>query len=101
MIKKEDIENFITLIEQLNNLQEKIKSYNSLAKINLLTCYDEKENDYCGLFLIDESNKNDNDWLKSVFVTGKKLKNAELYSRNDIKVMINNMEDNNAYCITN
>ena len=101
MIKKEDIENFNTLIKQLNDLQEKIKNYNPSAKINLLMCCDEKENDYCGLFLIDESNKNDNDWLKSVFVTGKKLTDAELYSRSDIKVMINNMEDNNAYCITN
>lgn len=89
MIKKEDIENFNTLMKQLNDLQEKIKNYNQNASINLFSCCDKNENDYCALFITDGNVKE----IKNIFITGKKLENAEFYSRSDIKTLIENIKE--------
>ena len=58
MIKEKDIIMFNTLMKQLNDLQEKIKNYNRNASINLFSCCDKNENDYCALFITDGNVRN-------------------------------------------
>ena len=98
MIKNEDIKTFNNLVNQLNKLQNNLNSYNPKAKLCFYIGCDNNENDYCGLFLIDESNATsfkEEQWLEKVFIAGKKINHTEIYSRSDIERMIEKYEDKN------
>lgn len=106
MIHQEDISEFNDLTKKLNDLAGRIRTYNPAAKICFNVICDLHEEDECCLFLLDNDNgsvdssygvidsaPNYSEWVRTSIVAGRTIKNSELFSRNDIAVLIKEFEE--------